>query len=417
SNAQLWQLLGLQSSYIYTLALHPVNPDTIYAGAGRLYRSTDGGLTWHTLYPGGCQDIAIHPYNPQIIYIVSGTVMKTIDGGHNWFPANSGINLNPEEFLWSIEINPILPHVLFAGSGGFYGGKLFRTLSAGNYWSQIGDTIPQLNNGTTEITSHPVDPFVAFVGTAWFGDVMKTMDSGDSWIATGIQLGIVEDIKIDHQNPNVVYAVGSSNGFKKSEDGGNSWNTYNAGLPPNVGLKAVVIDHHSEMLYLATQHSVYRSNIDTIQWEIFSSGLPSNVHPTTMVMDTFNSILYLGTEHGIYKTDVVTGTSVEGTTILPVNPHLYQNYPNPFNPTTTIKFQIPKSGFAILKIIVILGKEVATLLEKELPPGTYTVQWDGTNDAGIPVASGVYFYRLEVASQQGRTGNGFVQTRKMLLMR
>lgn len=121
---------------------------------------------------------------------------------------------------------------------------------------------------------------------------------------------------------------------------------------------------------------------------------------------------------GVYIDDVkIQGREVP--IVLNVNPpadnlisgfRLFQNYPNPFNPTTNIKFQIPKSGFAILKIFDILGREVTTLLEKELTPGAYTIQWDGTNESGVPVVSGVYFYRLQV-------GDKFVQTHKMLLMR
>ncbi|MGH2575623.1 MAG: T9SS type A sorting domain-containing protein, partial [Ignavibacteria bacterium] len=73
---------------------------------------------------------------------------------------------------------------------------------------------------------------------------------------------------------------------------------------------------------------------------------------------------------------------------------LHQNYPNPFNPTTKIKFDIPSVGTVprTVRLIIfdILGREVAVLVNEELKPGTYEVEWDGTN-----FPSSVYFYRLQ----------------------
>jgi Secretion system C-terminal sorting domain len=83
---------------------------------------------------------------------------------------------------------------------------------------------------------------------------------------------------------------------------------------------------------------------------------------------------------------------------------LYQNYPNPFNPATTIKFDLPKTSEVTLKIFNILGAEIASLVSKQLPAGTYSYKWDASN-----LASGVYLFRLEA--------EGFVETRKMVLMK
>jgi hypothetical protein len=83
---------------------------------------------------------------------------------------------------------------------------------------------------------------------------------------------------------------------------------------------------------------------------------------------------------------------------------LQQNYPNPFNPTTTIEFAIPKAGFVTLTIYDVLGEKVATLVSENLTVGSYQYQWDARD-----LASGVYFYRLEVSD--------FTKSRKMLLIR
>ena len=97
---------------------------------------------------------------------------------------------------------------------------------------------------------------------------------------------------------------------------------------------------------------------------------------------------------------------------LPDNYILYQNYPNPFNPGTKIKFSIPflpldkgeAEGVVRLTIYDNLGREVATLVNEKLSPGTYEVEWDASN-----YPSGVYFYKF--------TSGDFSQTKKMLLIK
>ena len=83
---------------------------------------------------------------------------------------------------------------------------------------------------------------------------------------------------------------------------------------------------------------------------------------------------------------------------------LSQNYPNPFNPTTTIEYSIPQSRFVSLKVYDILGREVKTLVHQQELPGTYKVQFNGSE-----LASGVYFYRIEAGE--------FVSTKKFILLK
>jgi hypothetical protein len=103
-------------------------------------------------------------------------------------------------------------------------------------------------------------------------------------------------------------------------------------------------------------------------------------------------------------------TSVQGAEPnLPQEFALRQNYPNPFNPTTTIQYHLPTAAWVTLRIYNILGHEIRTLVHGSPPGGTQMVVWDGKNDLGQAVSSGVYVYRLEAT--------GTVITRKMLLLR
>ncbi len=88
---------------------------------------------------------------------------------------------------------------------------------------------------------------------------------------------------------------------------------------------------------------------------------------------------------------------------------LSQNYPNPFNPTTSIKFQVAQDAKVSLVVYDMLGQRVRTLVDGIQDAGFYTVRWDGSNDFGGKVSSGVYIYRLQA-------GN-FVSTMKMNLMK
>jgi hypothetical protein len=91
---------------------------------------------------------------------------------------------------------------------------------------------------------------------------------------------------------------------------------------------------------------------------------------------------------------------------------LYQNYPNPFNPATNIGFRISDFGFVSLTIYNAAGEKVAIPVSEFLTAGSYQYRWDA---AGL--ASGVYFYKLEAGNPSTSSGQGFMQTKKMLLIR
>jgi hypothetical protein len=102
--------------------------------------------------------------------------------------------------------------------------------------------------------------------------------------------------------------------------------------------------------------------------------------------------------------NVATSVRIDNNNAVPAEFSLSQNYPNPFNPSTNFRFSVAKSQLVSLKIYDVLGREVATLVNEQMNPGTYTVQWNASN-----LSSGVYFYRLHSGS--------FVQTMKLMLMK
>jgi hypothetical protein len=112
-----------------------------------------------------------------------------------------------------------------------------------------------------------------------------------------------------------------------------------------------------------------------------------------------NNFIYLGPVTGIDSPEPIAGEFFLG-----------QNYPNPFNPQTTIRYGLAKAGNVLLQIFNSRGQKIRTLVNQFESAGAKTVVWDGRNDAGQSVASGVYFYRISAPE-------GFVQMKKMLLVK
>jgi hypothetical protein len=124
--------------------------------------------------------------------------------------------------------------------------------------------------------------------------------------------------------------------------------------------------------------------------------------------------LSAGIQSGIYGTHYTgCAMNIRNTGIIPEKFSLFQNYPNPFNPTTKIRFSIAplmrgvgeaRGVFTSLKVFDLLGKEIQTLVNEQLAPGTYEVTFDGSN-----YSSGIYFYKLQT--------EGFINTKRMILLK
>jgi len=102
------------------------------------------------------------------------------------------------------------------------------------------------------------------------------------------------------------------------------------------------------------------------------------------------------------------------STVIPAEFGLHQNYPNPFNPSTTIRFDIQRGAQTDIAVFDILGRRIATLVGAQLAPGTYSTTWNGTNDLGLSVASGMYLVRMSALDEQGAS---FSAMKKIVFMK
>ena len=133
-----------------------------------------------------------------------------------------------------------------------------------------------------------------------------------------------------------------------------------------------------------------------------SSQLPVTVTPNVFTLDNVNITM-----------SPASPTSVGNPGVIPARFALSQNYPNPFNPTTKISYDLSAPGIVTLKVFNILGQEVATLVNGNSAAGSFEVQWNGKDNLGRPVSSGIYIYRLHAVA--GNTD--FEQMKKMVLLK
>jgi peptidase M1-like protein/flagellar hook capping protein FlgD len=147
---------------------------------------------------------------------------------------------------------------------------------------------------------------------------------------------------------------------------------------------------------------------DKEQFVRFYSNCPDSVY-TKIRMDVYSDeTLFWSDTMDIFLTKDPTTITLNSDNT-PKEFSLTQNFPNPFNPTTTINFDLSKSGDVSLVIYNLLGQEVKTLVRKNMESGSYSVIWNGKGDNEIPVASGIYIYEFRAGS--------FIKTQKMILMK
>jgi hypothetical protein len=164
---------------------------------------------------------------------------------------------------------------------------------------------------------------------------------------------------------------------------------------------------------------------------IFESISQDSLETAELVVIYADLIIALGEEEIVTGTWTVYASDAEDTTIVSNGPFtltidgsslevneelfipdifaLHQNYPNPFNPVTTIAYDVPEMTSVRVDIYNILGQQVRTLINRSHEPGYYRIQWDGTNDYGEVLPSGMYIYSIQAS--------GFTRVKKLVLMK
>ena len=141
------------------------------------------------------------------------------------------------------------------------------------------------------------------------------------------------------------------------------------------------------------------------------AALQAGLYPGSLGVDRRGGVLIGGLGRIRRVADVATAVvNMEPVSQRPLRAALHQNYPNPFNSGTSIRIDLPRSQRIDLRVYNMAGQRLATLVSGQHEAGDHLLYWDGRDDEGMDLASGMYLYRLI-------TGSGQVQTRKFVLVR
>ena len=245
-----------------------------------IHRTTDGGATWVDLWRGiggslfntsAIFSIVIDPSRPDLLFADAGTLYRSENGGQTWDP----IDLNRSNPLRWTSITDAAPLVLFRTEIDYVGNRyhLRRSADRGVTWQQITDTeIP-----FTEIQSDPHDPMQLYGGSSY--GIYRSADGGTTWakiyplpserlpVIPPSPYFLVRGFAVDPQLPDHVYAPGDTKGVLKSLDTGRSWTVSRSGLENSIVNSVVVDPSNSSILYAATSNGVFRSTDAGSTWQ------------------------------------------------------------------------------------------------------------------------------------------------------
>ncbi len=339
-----------------------------FAQSGTIYKTTNGGNSWFVLnHIGNVQDLYFSNATNGVAGLdqsgdfgTGGSIIQTSNGGTNWNGNYTNYNI---------------PSIAFINSNSGY--------ALGHYWDDTGHdssiVYGTADGGITWDVRYRKSNFPFF----YYNDLKRIFALGsdvwmagrDSFIVHSSNSGLSWDNQIipDHKTKDAVFFIDNNIGWAV---GNNSADTSNIIKTTNGG---------------ATWFNVRNSH--------------SNALRTVFFADQY--VGWAAGDDGIILKTVTGGlTSVTGqTSVFNSDYRLHQNFPNPFNPSTKIFYDIKSTGQVKLKVYDIYGREVKTLVDKNLGPGNYETVFDAGS-----LASGVYIYKLEVNGVQ-------IDSKKMALIR
>jgi len=154
---------------------------------------------------------------------------------------------------------------------------------------------------------------------------------------------------------------------------------------------------HANFKLSASGETIFLCNQDTITLDEVSFGGQTDDISTGRIPNGIGAFVQMSPTFSAVNSETATGIDDDEFTVESFS--LSQNYPNPFNPTTTIQFSIPSQVKVELNIYDLMGKKVKTLVNSNYSAGNYDAVWNGTNENGLMVSSGIYFYQIKAGNQ------------------
>ncbi|MGV8018447.1 MAG: T9SS type A sorting domain-containing protein [Ignavibacteria bacterium] len=322
----------------------------IESSPDKVLRTTDYGATWSTIlsinFSNYGTPLEIDQNNPSVFYYApdGGGFYKSTDNGATFNEISGNF---PFRSPCDITVMYDSSNVIFVADGitGSGLGDIYKTVNGGVNWTKV-----HTNTSSSEIPAmcNTVFDRSVMYATNWSGgDIYRTTNYGDNWSLLRTNSGSGWAAEICREDPTFVLTGSYGGSTYLSLDGGKNFSTIS--ITGGAGAGEIAVDRGFVI-------------------DMRTGGIQKL------------SAVY----------SVVTTANENIISNVPSGFKLHQNYPNPFNPSTTIKFDIPKSGFVRLKVYDVLGREAATLVNESRSAGSYEIVF---NAAGL--SSGMYFYKID----------------------
>ena len=364
-----------------------------------VYSTTDIGNPWFNIGLQGRLVFDVITSGQYILAATEGTgpgVFRTSDHGNTWLETTGIANQSVRAFAKNSSY-------IFACT---WGGGIFRSNDDGANWQSVGLT----NAGFRSIYAAGE---TIFCGA---DKIYSSTDNGANWQERQLPWPSGDTWGF-HYNNGILYACDM--GLYTSTDMGNTWQlkygiTFDSlGSVTDSKMFRDIISYQNVLIASVAFNSIMVSYDSGINWSSFNEGLISDwtfaglaiKEPNIWALRDFFGNAYLRPLSNI--TDVEDENNLTQAEF-----NLEQNFPNPYNSQTTISYSIPNSSSVQIQIFDVLGREVSTLLNEEKAAGNYKINFNAGE-----LTSGVYLYRLQAVDPEINSGQVFVQTRKMILLK
>jgi photosystem II stability/assembly factor-like uncharacterized protein len=367
------------------------NGTILFAGTSTgVYISSNGGVNWKQSNSGLLDGVSVYCYEQKGINIFAGTsdgLFRSSDEGNSWKDVSGTISIR---LIQAFLVNG---QQIYAGTRD---GGLWLSTDEGSNWKEYDYG---LNNPAIESLCKIGTILIA--GTEWSGAFISR-DNGSSWDNSSLGMPPKSVVHSLFVYGSTVFAGILNRGIYRSKDNGSTWSLLTNGLPMSVHASSFLSS--GNYLFAATPAGVFVSADNGDNWKNANIGIPPNTGVSSLAIVSNN--MFAAVDIGaVYKrplSELLTDVKNDVTVLKEFL--LKQNYPNPFNPSTKINFELPKSTFVLLRVFDLLGREIATLMNKEFSAGHHEVSFDGSN-----LPSGIYVYRIQAGE--------YTSVKKMILMK
>ena len=386
--------VGLMSSYIRDLEVHPGNSNIIYAGGDQgLWKSIDGGHEWLQIMDEYVNSIEFNPINHDTLYYGGSSLCRSYNGGLTF----ENIKQNVNGGIMDIDINPSNTAIIYIISAYAYNCHIYKTYDYGDSWELL------LTSGCGG--SLVID--LIFPDTLYFG-THRSIDGGLTWEENAMQTKIVA---VHPDNTDILYGSDGNN-IKVSYEWGNSFQLiaeYLNGPFPGHNIRNFTISKYNTdyLFYCTLNNGIYYSSDAGANWQQLEGSYEKRTLDIIPLID--KNKFYIATHgDGVWVYDT-TSVNIIGNNLFIKDNNYLQVFPNPSQDKTKITYKIEESANITISIYDIHGKLMKTLINEKKIKGEYEIIWKGKDKNRKEVNSGIYLVHL----QSGK----YIQTKRLIIIK